>query len=153
MITFENIQQLEKYTLMTMHGLFNQLKLGIISIENAEHTLFTPYMLETLSSLGVKDSIVDLIHKGTELEDFAAFNLSIEDTVTVCLQRTEELLKQYKNVEFNDKILINWRIIQENRHIKVECNYVSIDFILCKLQAFHIIKFEKRYIEMEKMNI
>ncbi|EOD3922086.1 DUF3969 family protein [Staphylococcus aureus] len=93
MITFENIQQLEKYTLMTMHGLFNQLKLGIISIENAEHTLFTPYMLETLSSLGVKDSI--------------------EDTVTVCLQRTEELLKQYKNVEFNDKILINWRIIQE----------------------------------------
>ena len=88
MITFENIQQLEKYTLMTMHGLFNQLKLGIISIENAEHTLFTPYMLETLSSLGVKDSIVDLIHKGTELEDFAAFNLSIEDTVTVCLQRT-----------------------------------------------------------------
>lgn len=44
MITFENIQQLEKYTLMTMHGLFNQLKLGIISIENAEHTLFTPYM-------------------------------------------------------------------------------------------------------------
>ncbi|UPS50884.1 DUF3969 domain-containing protein, partial [Staphylococcus aureus] len=27
MIKFENIQQLEKYTLMTMHGLFNQLKL------------------------------------------------------------------------------------------------------------------------------
>lgn len=47
MITFENIQQLEKYTLMTMHGLFNQLKLGIISIDNAEHTLFTPYMMET----------------------------------------------------------------------------------------------------------
>ncbi|MBO8517867.1 DUF3969 domain-containing protein, partial [Staphylococcus aureus] len=23
------------------------------------------------------------------------------------------LLNQYKNVEFNDKILINWRIIQE----------------------------------------
>ncbi len=51
MITFENIQQLEKYTLMTMHGLFNQLKLGIISNHNAEHTLFTPYMMETLSSL------------------------------------------------------------------------------------------------------
>lgn len=96
-----------------MHGLFNQLKLGIISIDNAEHALFTPYMMETLSSLGVKPDIIDLIHKGTELEDFAAFNLSIDDTVTVCLQRTEELLKQYKNVEFNDKILINWRIMQE----------------------------------------
>ncbi|WP_086045546.1 DUF3969 family protein [Staphylococcus aureus] len=113
MITFENIQQLEKYTLMTMHDLFNQLKLGIISIDNAEHSLFTPYMMETLSSLDVKTDIIDLIHKGTELEDFAAFNLSIDDTVTVCLQRTEELLKQYKNVEFNDKILINWRIMQE----------------------------------------
>lgn len=113
MITFENIQQLEKYTLMTMHVLFNQLKLGIISIDNAEHTFFTPYMMESLSSLGVKPDIIDLIHKGTELEDFAAFNLSIDDTVTVCLQRTEELLKQYKNVEFNDKILINWRVIQK----------------------------------------
>lgn len=113
MITFENIQQLEKYTLMTMHSLFNQLKLGIISIDNAEHTLFTPYMMESLSSLGVKPDIIDLIHKGTELEDFAAFNLSIDDTVTVCLQRTEKLLKQYKNVEFNDKILINWRVIQK----------------------------------------
>ncbi|HEG8817431.1 TPA: DUF3969 family protein, partial [Staphylococcus aureus] len=70
-------------------------------------------MMETLSSLGVKRDIINLIHKGTELEDFAAFNLSIEDTVTVCLQRTEELLNQYKNVEFNDKILINWRIMQE----------------------------------------
>ncbi|EOD7723751.1 DUF3969 family protein [Staphylococcus aureus] len=113
MITFENIQQLEKYTLMTMHGLFNQLKLDIISIDNAEHLLFTPYMMETLSSLGVKPDIIDLIHKGTELEDFAAFNLSIDDTVTVCLQRSEELLKQYKSVEFNDKILINWRVIQK----------------------------------------
>ncbi len=83
------------------------LNSGIISIDNAEHTLFTPYMMESLSSLGVKPDIIDLIHKGTELEDFAAFNLSIEDTVTVCLQRTEELLNQYKNVEFNDKILIN----------------------------------------------
>ncbi len=44
---------------MTMHGLFNQLKLGIISIDNAEHTLFTPYMMESLSSLGVKPDIMD----------------------------------------------------------------------------------------------
>ena len=27
---------------------------------------------------------------------------------------------------------------------------MSTDFIFCKLQAFHIIKFEKRYIEVEK---
>ncbi|MDN8980730.1 DUF3969 family protein, partial [Staphylococcus aureus] len=57
--------------------------------------------------------IINLIHKVTELEDFEAFNLSIEDTVTVCLQRSEELLNQYKNVEFTDKILISWRIMQE----------------------------------------
>ncbi|MBO8517866.1 DUF3969 family protein, partial [Staphylococcus aureus] len=47
---------------------------------------------ESLSSLGVKPDIIDLIHKGTELEDFAAFNLSIEDTVTVCLQRIKSVL-------------------------------------------------------------
>lgn len=91
MITFENIQQLEKYTLMTMHGLFNQLKLGIISIDNAEHTLFTPYMMETLSSLGVKPDIIDLIHKGTELEDFAhlIYQLMIQ------LQSVYKELKNY----------------------------------------------------------
>ncbi len=92
MITFENIQQLEKYTLMTMHGLFNQLKLGIISIDNAEHTLFTPYMMESLSSLGVKPDIIDLIHKGTELEDFAKhliYQLKIQ------LQSVYKELKNY----------------------------------------------------------
>ncbi|MGT2377823.1 DUF3969 family protein [Staphylococcus aureus] len=112
MITFENIQQLEKYTLMTMHGLFNQLKLGIISIEAQALRFYTLYVGNALFPRRERQHC-RLIHKGTELEDFAAFNLSIEDTVTVCLQRTEELLKQYKNVEFNDKILINWRIIQE----------------------------------------
>lgn len=88
MITFENIQQLEKYTLMTMHGLFNQLKLGIISIDNAEHLLFTPYMMETLSSLGVKPDIIDLIHKGTELEDLI-YQLMIQ------LQSVYKDLKNY----------------------------------------------------------
>ncbi|RIO01463.1 DUF3969 family protein, partial [Mammaliicoccus sciuri] len=26
-----------------MHGLFNQIRLNLITIENAEHILFTPY--------------------------------------------------------------------------------------------------------------
>lgn len=90
MITFENIQQLEKYTLMTMHGLFNQLKLGIISIDNAEHTLFTPYMMESLSSLGVKPDIIDLIHKGTELEDF-------EHLIYQLMIQLQSVYKELKN--------------------------------------------------------
>lgn len=89
------------------------INLNSVLFQSTMQSICTPYMMETLSSLGVKPDIIDLIHKGTELEDFAAFNLSIDDTVTVCLQRTEELLKQYKNVEFNDKILVNWRIMQE----------------------------------------
>ncbi|CXE35869.1 Uncharacterised protein [Staphylococcus aureus] len=64
MITFENIQQLEKYTLMTMHGLFNQLKLGIISIDNAEHTLFTPYMMVNRSFSNVHERPKTLLYQG-----------------------------------------------------------------------------------------
>ena len=45
-----------------MHGLFNQLKLGIISIDNGAYAL-TPYMMETLSSLGVKRDIINLIQR------------------------------------------------------------------------------------------
>ncbi|EGQ1293423.1 DUF3969 family protein, partial [Staphylococcus pseudintermedius] len=45
MLIFENKEQLEKFTLITIHGLFHQLKHNLISIENAEHIIFTPYMM------------------------------------------------------------------------------------------------------------
>lgn len=46
---------------------------------------FIFYMMEIFFFLGMKDSIVDLIYKGIELEDFVVFNLLIEDIVIVCL--------------------------------------------------------------------
>ena len=47
MITFENIQQLEKYTLMTMHGLFNQLNSALFQSKTQSIRSYT-YMMETL---------------------------------------------------------------------------------------------------------
>ena len=52
-------------------------------------------MMETLSTLGVKPDIIDLIHKGTELEDFSAF-LSMMIQLQSVYKELEELLKQYK---------------------------------------------------------
>ncbi|AVP35559.1 DUF3969 family protein [Staphylococcus felis] len=110
MLIFENKEQLEKFTLITIHGLFYQLKHNLISIENAEHIIFTPYMMEELSSLNVNSEIIDLIHKGTELEDLEAFDLSVQETVSEFMKKTEKLLKNYQHVDFNEKILKDWNI-------------------------------------------
>ncbi|NJH86154.1 DUF3969 family protein [Staphylococcus agnetis] len=110
MLVFENKEQLEKFTLITIHGLLYQLKNELISIENAEHIIFTPYIMEELSSLNVNSEIIDLIHKGTELEDLGAFNLSVKEAVSEFMNTTEKLLKKYQHIEFNEKILKDWRI-------------------------------------------
>ncbi|UVJ08990.1 DUF3969 family protein [Staphylococcus aureus] len=114
MLVFDNKEQIEKFTLITIHGLFYQLKHDLISIENAEHIMFTPYIMEQLSSLNVNSEIIDLIHKGTELEDLEAFDLSVKEVVSEFLDTTEKLLKKYQGIEFNEKILKDWILERNN---------------------------------------
>ncbi|MDN0188502.1 DUF3969 family protein [Staphylococcus arlettae] len=44
MIAFENKLEIEKFSLITIYGLFKQVNLGLISIENAER-MFSAHIL------------------------------------------------------------------------------------------------------------
>lgn len=50
-------------------GLCSAIANGSITIEEAERRLFNPKMLSQLASLGIADSLLEIIHLGTELED------------------------------------------------------------------------------------
>ncbi|MCY1027752.1 DUF3969 family protein [Mammaliicoccus sciuri] len=107
MITFKNTMELEKFTLITMHGLFNQIRLNLITIENAEHILFTPYIMNKLKKNNVSEEILSLVHEGTELEDLKSLNILSDEELSRLINETERLLKNYQDIEFNDKIYNN----------------------------------------------
>jgi hypothetical protein len=50
-------------------GLCTAIASGSVTIEEAERRLFNPKMLSQLTNLGIADSLLEIIHLGTELED------------------------------------------------------------------------------------
>ena len=121
MIAFENKLEIEKFSLITIYGLFKQVNLGLISIENlglisienAERMFFIPYIMGELKKYNVRQDIIDLVHEGTELEDFEAFNISVEKETDRLIKQTEKLLLEYKNVEFTEEKLTEFIIKKE----------------------------------------
>ncbi|MGW7932402.1 DUF3969 family protein [Staphylococcus xylosus] len=114
MIAFENKKEIEKFSLITIYGLFNQVNQNLISIEDAESIFFTPYIMEELQNYMVRQEIIDLVHEGTELENFETFNISIEKETNRLIKQTEALLLEYKNVEFTEKMLTEFIIMKKN---------------------------------------
>ncbi len=73
-------------------------KEGVISIEEAESYLYSPYSMEQLKKLGVEQELIDIIHLGTELEDVKSllpseFALSIKEIEEKTLQFMQALTK------------------------------------------------------------
>jgi hypothetical protein len=62
-------------------GLTTLLRENAISIEEAEACLFSPYSAECLKELDFDDSIIDLIWRGCELENFKSLMPDALDTV------------------------------------------------------------------------
>lgn len=50
-------------------GLLTGLEKGLISIEEAEGYVFSPYSIERLEELGVSSKLIEIINSGCELED------------------------------------------------------------------------------------
>lgn len=55
--------------LVSIIGLLDSLKDGILSIDECEQYLFSPYSLDVLRRKGIDKRIIDIVHLGTELED------------------------------------------------------------------------------------
>ncbi len=67
----KDTEQLEKVVLALSLGICVALENKAITIDEAEHLLFSPCTLDVLEKIGVHKDIVGLIHDGTELEDVA----------------------------------------------------------------------------------
>lgn len=62
-------EQLERVVALLTIGLAVALERGKVTTAEANQILFSPRAMTLLRSAGVRDSVVDLVHAGTEIED------------------------------------------------------------------------------------
>ena len=64
-----NKDDIERLILTINIGLLFALRENVISIEEAERFLFTPFTYEKLKAMGIKSDIAEQIYKGCEIEN------------------------------------------------------------------------------------
>ena len=83
--------------LVSIIGLLDSLKSGILAIEECEQYLFSPYTLEILRRKGIDKRIIDIVHLGTELEDIESLLPDrLEANIQELYDEAKELLKEMK---------------------------------------------------------
>lgn len=68
-VSVEGISEIERFILVLTMGLSVAIKNKIVSIEEAENFLFSPYSMNKLEEIKVNTSIIRLINLGCELEN------------------------------------------------------------------------------------
>ncbi|MEB6254502.1 hypothetical protein MXL24_01535 [Mammaliicoccus sciuri] len=58
--------------------------------------------------------MLSLVHEGTELEDLKSLNILSDEELSRLINETERLLKNYHDIEFNDKIYNNFVIDKDS---------------------------------------
>lgn len=69
MIKIADKIEIEHFISILNLGLCVAIENGVLSIEEAEAYLYSPYTMEQLEKLGVAQELIDIIHLGTELSD------------------------------------------------------------------------------------
>lgn len=77
---------LEKLILLINLGVLYSLKNNYIDINEAEYFLYTPYMLRLLKENNCSIDLINIIHKGTELEDLGGLKIDFKSEVEKCLR-------------------------------------------------------------------
>lgn len=90
----------EKIMLIAIIGTLEVLKNRVITINEAEKFLFSPYMVKQLSERKCDEKIVNIIEKGCELEDInSLFPEKLNKMIDDLKSETIILLKRYE--EYN----------------------------------------------------
>lgn len=64
--------QLERIVALLTLGAVVALERGAMNMDEAHQLLFTPYLMSLLRAAAVRESVVGLVHTGTELEDVSS---------------------------------------------------------------------------------
>ncbi len=104
-----NKEDLEKVILLNIIGLIEGINENLITIEDAEKILFSPYIMELIDTMGISKEVLEVIHLGTELEDVESL---IPEKLLECLKEIKEksinLLEKRKGHKFQDRIIIKY---------------------------------------------
>ena len=94
---------LEKLILIVNLGVLHSLRNNYIDINEAEYFLYTPYMLRLLKENNYSIDLINMIHKGTELEDLKGLNIDFKNEVDNILSKLslEESLLNKKPYELS----------------------------------------------------
>lgn len=88
----------EKMVLINLIGIFETLKRGGLSIDEAEKILFSPRMVAKLRMKGCDEKILDILERGCELEDIVSLIPDrILKTINELENMTLELVNDYPN--------------------------------------------------------
>lgn len=68
-ISLKTKEDIERFILIENIGIMTAIKEGVISIEEAENYLYSPYSVERIKNLGINEDVVKLVELGCELED------------------------------------------------------------------------------------
>ncbi len=68
-VSIKTKDDIERFILIANIGMMAAIKEGVISIEEAENYLYSPYSVERVRSLGINEDVIKLVELGCELED------------------------------------------------------------------------------------
>jgi len=68
-ISISDKNEIERLILILNIGLMNAINEGVLSIEEAENLLYSPYSVGKLENIGIDDKVLNLVKLGCELED------------------------------------------------------------------------------------
>lgn len=94
-ISIKDVDNINRFILLANLGILNALKNKLISITEAEQSLYTPYTVDKLRELQVSNEVIHLIELGCELEDIQSLLPSqLEKSILDLIDKTNGLLKQ-----------------------------------------------------------
>ena len=94
----------EKILLITIIGILEALQNDVITIEESEKIVFSPYMVKELKKKGCNEKVIKIIEKGCELEDIESLLperlngiiSEMKQEVLTCIHQYEQLDKSFR---------------------------------------------------------
>lgn len=102
-ISLKNKNEIEKFLLISIIGLMNSLKEDLITIDECEIYLFSPYSINKLLELKIDREIIDLVEEGCELEDVESLvPEKLKNNIDNIKIRAIDLLSKISNEEIHE---------------------------------------------------
>ena len=90
-ISFESKSEIERFILIINIGFMGALREGLVTIDEIENYIYSPYSVGKLGKSDINNDVIDLVHLGCELEDVMSL---IPDRLTNSISNIENKSKE-----------------------------------------------------------